>query len=211
MLSWREAMRFKLTGLLAIAALGLTGCTPEWATRDQAQLLFQISRITGTSGSMGADSGTSDVLNSDICCPVVNDNATIAMRAIRKNIFTGLQSPGINDVIVERYGVRYFRTDGRNTEGVDVPYRISGPLAASVQAGGAETTASIVVVRHQAKLEPPLWNLRGATTQNSTLQTGGPLILTVIAEITVHGRDGAGRTVQASGSLQINFADFADK
>ncbi len=56
------------------------------------------------------------------------------------------------------------------------------------------------VVRHAAKMEPPLRNL---ATGN-----GGESIITCIAEITVHGRSLAGDVVSASGRLQITFANF---
>jgi hypothetical protein len=60
----------------------------------------------------------------------------------------------------------------------------------------------IEVVRAQAKLEPPLRNLR---TENFG---GSALILTCFAEITVHGRTLAGEAVSGSGRLQIDFADW---
>jgi hypothetical protein len=70
---------------------------------------------------------------------------------------------------------------------------------------GAE--AVIMVVRHQAKLEPPLRNLAFVTP---TVNGGGQGILTTIAEITVHGRTTSGKGVSAQGRLTISFADFAD-
>jgi hypothetical protein len=39
---------------------------------------------------------------------------------------------------------------------------------------------------------------------------GGTLLLSTLAEITFYGRDQAGNEVEASGTLQVNFADFAD-
>jgi hypothetical protein len=107
-------------------------------------------------------------------------------------------------VLIERYDVRYFRSDGRNTEGVDVPYRISGNITTAVDVGtgsGDNVTFPIEVVRRQAKLEPPLANLAGS---------GGALVLTCFAEITIHGRTVAGEAVEARGRLQIDFADLAD-
>ncbi len=49
-------------------------------------------------------------------------------------------------VFVERYEIRYYRSDGRATQGVDVPYTISGNLTTAVDAGtgsAARTSRSI--------------------------------------------------------------------
>jgi hypothetical protein len=111
-------------------------------------------------------------------------------------------------VNIERYEVRYYRSDGRNTEGVDVPHRISGNITTGLNAetsGGLDVP--IEVVRAQAKLEPPLANLRGVTTD---ALGGSALIITCFAEVTLHGRTLAGQVVTASGRLQIDFADFPD-
>jgi hypothetical protein len=54
------------------------------------------------------------------------------------------------------------------------------------------------LVRHQAKLEPPLMNITG-------LQ-----IVTMIADISVFGTTVSGKAASASGSAQVTFADFAD-
>ena len=59
-----------------------------------------------------------------------------------------------------------------------------------------------MIVRHEAKLEEPLRNMRDG---------GGLDILHCIANITVHGRTTAGTAVQASGRLEVTFADFADE
>jgi hypothetical protein len=58
-----------------------------------------------------------------------------------------------------------------------------------------------VIVRHEAKLEPPLRNMRGG---------GGLDILHTIANITLHGRTTSGKAVQVQGRLEVTFADFAD-
>jgi hypothetical protein len=122
----------------------------------------------------------------------------------------GLKNPGtvssptvpspINSITITRYRVEFRRTDGRNTQGVDVPFAFDGAATVTVPANGS---AEVVfeVVRNQAKLESPLSNLRGG---------GGSLIISTIAEVTFFGRDQAGNEVTASGTLSVNFADFAD-
>lgn len=200
----------KASWLVPVVALTLAACVPEWADRGEAPVLLRITKIIATSGGTEGDSGTGDVLNSDVCCPIVNDNATINVETAVKNPFvgTGPAIEGIaNDVMLETYEVRYFRTDGRNQEGVDVPYRITGPIATMVKVG-EPATAVIVVVRHQAKSEPPLRNLVLPVANANTLQLPGAGVLTVVAEITVRGHTTAGKGVEASGQIQINFADY---
>ncbi len=114
-------------------------------------------------------------------------------------------------MIVERYEVYYVRSDGRGLEGVEVPFRISGNFTTGEDVatnGGA--TISVEVVRAQAKLEPPLRNLRRTNPDNSELEGGGALIITMFAHITIYGRTVSGEPVQDSGTLQIDFADWPD-
>lgn len=197
-------MKAKLIVLATVVGLTLTACTPDWATQDQSAVIFRITKVTGKAG--GNTSGSGDAFLSDVN-PVFNDNATISMSAELKKAGAVITSTA-NDVLLDRYEVVYFRTDGHNIEGVDVPYRISGPVTGLV-AVGATADASIIVVRHTAKLEPPLSNLNRNLTANSAFEFGGQGILTVIAEITVYGRTVAGAAVKDTGRLQITFADFA--
>jgi hypothetical protein len=104
-------------------------------------------------------------------------------------------------VFMERYEIRYVRSDGRNTEGVDVPFRITGGMNGVIDAQvSGSTDFAIEVVRRQAKLEPPLRNLVGG---------GGAIVVTMFAEITVYGRTTPGQVVQASSRVQIDFGDFS--
>ena len=137
---------------------------------------------------------------------IAPDNATvsIAVRSTNPNVTVPQVAMA---VFLERYEIRYVRSDGRNTEGVDVPYRITGGMTGVIDALTAGSSAfTIEVVRRQAKLEPPLRNLRGNTPD--TLG-GSAIVITVFAEITVHGRTTAGQAVQATGRVQIDFGDFA--
>ena len=200
--------------LVAIAGLLCGSCTPDFVTQDESDLILRIVSVIGEPGSEDGTDG--DTLFSDVCCAIINDNATLTFQALPKNANLDVIDPH-NDVLLERYEVVYFRSDGRNTEGVDVPYRITGPMARLVRADlGAATEASIVVVRHQAKVEPPLRNLHGVFAQGAPPPNGrqvfeisGAGIVTTIAEITVHGRTTNGRAVRAQTRLQIVFADFS--
>src|SRR5881396_1253144 len=106
-----------------------------------------------------------------------------------------------DDIVIERYEVRYFRSDGRGVEGADVPFRISGNVSFEV-IGGEATNVNIEVVRRQAKIEPPVDQL---------VNGGGAFIVTIFAEITLHARTTTGQvTNTATGRLQIDFADFVN-
>lgn len=199
-MSWRNAMR--LLSLALVCAVLSFGCTADFATQSEADVILRITKIVGIEGEEDEEG---DVLFSDVT-PVFNDNARMTFDLVQKNRNAGVVSP-LNDVFLERYEVRYIRSDGRNTEGVDVPYRFTGGMATLVpQAEEAE--AVIMVVRHQAKLEPPLRNLAFV---GPTGNGGGQGLLTVVAEITVHGRTTNGKGVSAVGRLTITFADFADE
>ena len=98
-------------------------------------------------------------------------------------------------VTVDRYHVRFFRADGRNTQGVDVPYEFDGAFTATV--GGNTVQSSFVVVRHDAKREAPL-----------AVLGSNRLILTIIAEITFYGRDQTGHETKATAQTSIDFGNF---
>lgn len=131
---------------------------------------------------------------------IFNDNARISVRVDAKN--QGIETNPLNSVTLTRYHVTFRRTDGRNTPGVDVPYGFDGGLTVTVDAGQTPVDIPIELVRHQAKLEPPLRNLIGL---------GGLGFISTIAEITVYGRDQNGNEMLATASLDVQFGDFADK
>jgi hypothetical protein len=188
--------------LTVLAALAMFGCTPEWARENDSDQVMHIIGIETDDGS---------ILNSDICCPIVNDPAVVSIQLTRKN--NTVAGTTLGDVYLSRYEVRYFRTDGRNVEGVDVPYRVTGPLAQNIHPASAgahsDTSVTIDLVRHQAKLESPLANLRQFTvTDTGAFGSSGAGVLTVIAEVTVFGRQVNDRALSATGQVQINFANY---
>lgn len=122
----------------------------------------------------------------------------------------GLKDPGpaaspttpspLNSITLTRYRVTYVRADGRNTQGVDVPYAFDGGMTITVPASGsAEGTFNLV--RNSAKLESPLLNMGGF---------GGAQMINTLAEVTFYGRDQAGNEVSVSGTISVTFADFGD-
>jgi len=177
------------------AALAGAGCSPDAATANKANVYLIVTEVETDQGGGGEQSA---FLNSDVD-PVFNDNAIVKLRNSAKNpLVSG--SSHYQDVALERYTVRYYRSDGRNTEGVDVPYAFQGPLAGTVEAEG-ETDAVFVLVRQQAKLEPPLAQLS---------KDGGGILITCFAEINIYGHTLTGEIVSARTTVSVTFADFPD-
>ena len=183
----------RLGGVAALAlVLGLPGCSPDYVTSNSARVNLIVAAING-----GAQLD-SDVRNGEQSTFICPDIVEVAVAVRNKN--PAAPAPSVPDaVVIKSYEVRYFRTDGRATEGVDVPYRITGNLTAAVDVATSGTdTIPIEVVRRQAKLEPPL-----STIFQST-------VLTTIAEITLYGETISGDAVAGTGRLQIDFADYGD-
>jgi len=201
----------KVKAAVALFALVAAGCTPDWARDNNSPLVMRIASVSAES----ADGQTGAILHSDLCCPIVNDPATLTVELFRKNV--SLTSTPIEDVLLTRYEVVYQRTDGHNIEGIDVPFRITGPLQTRIHAPSTtgETAADVVidVVRHQAKVEAPIANLRDNANPQLVAGplSGGDVFLTVIAHITIYGETTNGRSLTATADLQITFADYADQ
>jgi hypothetical protein len=188
----------------------MNGCVPDWAQQNSSPYIMEIASITKADGSLP--------ILSDVSIPVVNDDAAVTVNIFRKNNNPALGTTPVEHIYLERYEVRYFRTDGRNQEGVDVPFRITGPLG-NVRfhtpgpggEGEVEAELLITIVRHQAKLEPPLRNLEGGIIGDTGAALGpGAIQLTTVAEITIHGRTVQGDALVAVGRAQVTFADFPD-
>jgi hypothetical protein len=194
--------------IAVLVTLSLVGCVPQWAKDNDSDLIMRIAEVELQSGS--GESGS--ILNSDVS-DTFNDDATLTVELLRKN--PRAPSVPVEDVVLESYQVRFFRTDGQNREGVDVPFRFTGPLHTRIHAPAttAESTANVVVsvVRHQAKQEPPLLNMVTINGDNGRGLFGGQVIVTMVAEITIFGRTTNDRTLTATTQAQVQFADFEDE
>jgi hypothetical protein len=181
-------------------ALGLltVNCAPDYVKGNSGPVNFYIVAVSPNvlaSDIRGGSKQAADGSGPLFTCP---DFAKVSVAVRNKNPMA--PAPNVAAaVIVDSYTVRYFRTDGRGVEGVDVPYRITGNLTAGfdVKSSGTDDV-SIEVVRHQAKSEPPL---------STIFQTS---VLTLMAEVTLYGSTIAGEKVSASGRMQIDFADYGD-
>jgi hypothetical protein len=191
-------------GTLALAALvaaAAAGCG-DVVRQGRSPAYLIVTKLTASSGAQPDDQ--SDELSSDVQTKgaVVEDLGLVTMRLALKDI----GQPGSptapttnNSITVSRYHVSYRRSDGRNTPGVDVPYPFDG--AGTITVNDRDSSMAFVIVRVQAKLEAPLKSLRDG---------GGSVAISTIADVTFYGRDQVGNDVSASGSISVNFADWAD-
>jgi hypothetical protein len=139
----------------------------------------------------------------DILIPTIfNDLGKVVLRILLKDP----GAPGapatpsdINAITISRYHVEYVRADGRNTQGIDVPYAFDGAMSGTVTASPVEF--GFEIVRAQAKEEAPLLALANF---------GGAVQISTIANITFYGQDQAGNEVSVTGSISVDFADWAD-
>jgi hypothetical protein len=130
------------------------------------------------------------------CQLVFNDVGQVILSVSMKNV---LVTPTTNNAVtINRYHVEYVRADGRNSPGVDVPFGFDGAVSGTVQPGGT-LTAGFEVVRHDAKAEPPLVQL-----------IVNPGIINAIANITFYGTDQVGNSISVTGSILVDFGNFAN-
>jgi hypothetical protein len=185
---------------LGVAAAGLgSGCS-ETVRTGQASSYLVLQRLEGAPGS---ETTFQSVLRSDVLTKgsIFEDNGRVTLSIAMKDV-TNPAGPSANNLItLNRYRVEYRRTDGRNTPGEDVPYAIEGAMGATI--ADQNTSVIFTLVRAQAKLEKPLVTLAG--------NNGGALIISTIADVTFFGKDQTGRDVTVTGSMSINFADWADQ
>jgi hypothetical protein len=195
---------------MILAALAAASCVPDWAKENDADVVLTMT-VLGQKG--GSEETATTQLLSDVASDAggtINDNAELTVRAFPKspNIDDEFITTGLNDVFLQRYTVHYRRADGRSVQGVDVPHDLSGDMSGRVPVNG-ELVTSIIVVRHQQKLEPPLRNMSRAGIVTFTMP--GQDVLHTVADITVYGITPAQRKVTTTGRLEIAFTDFADE
>ena len=202
------------TTLVVLAAISaVTASCGDVARAGRAPVFLVIESLKATAGGTTNATATS-FLQSDVqrlvspcpvgssCATVFGDTGVATFHLSPKDI-GALAVPTTpssnNQVTLTRYHVTYRRADGRNTPGADVPYGFDGAATATVPASG---TASIgfELVRTIAKTEAPLAQL----ALNFT-------IITTIADVTFYGQDLVGNEIQATGSIQVDFGNFADR
>jgi len=196
--------------LAAVVCLAMSAsCGSEMLRTGRSPVFLVITNLQGAPGNGGT---SSQFLLSDVQVLVdqtvngvtkkvptfFNDIGTAEFRVEAKN--PTVPTTGINAVTITRYRVVFRRSDGRSTPGVDVPYGFDGAATTTISPGGTGSV-SFDLIRHQAKLEPPLRNLAGF---------GGLGFISTIAEITFYGHDQNGNELTVTGTMSVQFGDFAD-
>ena len=195
-------MRRALLGALVLAASVNCGSLTTQGTSASYLIIRTLE------GSPGHDPNAfGGNLESDVLTSVRGGPPSIFADNGRVEFFLGLKdagSPGLptvsspnNAITVTRYRVVYVRSDGRNVQGVDVPYAFDGAVTGTVQ---SPLEVTFTLVRAQAKAEAPL----AALTSNL-------IVLNTIAEVTFYGRDQTGREISVTGKIGVNFANWGDE
>ena len=191
----------KIMAILPVLLL-LFSCNPLEDDSNSNSLLLVIN-ITGTDiGGNNVEFLQSDVVDTSTGTPIVIAdivNATLEARLLDPNPLDPGSSQ-YNSINVTRYVVTFSRSDGQNTQGVDIPYSFEGSLSTLIEID-AQATISFVIVREVAKLEPPLFDLRNS---------GDEIVLQVKATIDFYGTDLVNNAVKATGTLNIFFCDYAN-
>ncbi len=206
-----------ITRLVVLASLAAaTASCGDLARTGRSPVYLVIDALGARAGGSTAGQVTgflqSDVLQllttpapcsaTSPCPTMFNDNGEATFHLEMKDIGSAAapNAPSSNNqVTIRRYHVTFRRADGRNTPGVDVPYGFDGAGTITVPASGT-ATLGFELVRHAAKGEAPLVQL--ATS---------PTIITTIAEVTFYGEDLVGNEIQATGTIQVDFGNFADR
>jgi hypothetical protein len=194
--------------LRVIAALMLAAASAscgQLQRQGEGSSYLIVNALEAAPGSDPTKFGST--LGSDVIT-IVKDIPTVFSDLGRVRLALAMKDPGTsssptvpttpNYITIERYHVKYIRADGRNTQGVDVPYAFDGGMTVTVGAG--ETTGGFTLVRVLAKEEAPL----------KTLAVNG-VIITAIAEVTFYGHDQTGREVSATARISVDFGNFGDK
>jgi len=200
----------RLFGLFAVVVAG-TSCGSA-LRESRAPVLLVVDSLQGApSGGRGANTFAPTLLSDVVfmrttpapCsdtspCPTYFSDLgqmTVTMQAKNLNI-----SPTANNqVTLTRYHVDFTRADGRNTPGVDVPYGFDGILTTTIPAGGS-AAIGFELVRQTAKLEAPLVSLASSVN-----------VIYAIARVTVYGHDAVGNDISVTGSMSVDFGNFADQ
>jgi hypothetical protein len=191
----------RAAALLALL-IGAVACNPVEKESQSASRLI-LDSLTG----VDVEGNEAGYLNSDVV--LINsaggwswraDVATATFSVIPYDPQPLLDTSPYYDVQLTRYTVSFTRNDGRNVPGRDVPYPFEGEIGLRIGVNQTGTIA-FIIVREVAKQEMPLLGLYQANVGD---------VLNMTARIEFFGHDLAGRTVKASGTLPVYFANYAD-
>lgn len=185
---------------LVVSILLVTSCSKMIRTGQSPAYLI-MSSLEGASGLNGAFGSTlaSDVLNVNATTgaqSIASDRGQANLQLVMKDPL-GASPTDVNSITINQYHVEYVRSDGRNVQGVDVPFAFDGAVTVTVS---GTATVPFTLVRIQAKQEAPLQALAFS---------GGANTISTIARVTFYGRDQNGREVSITGNIEVNFSDWA--
>jgi hypothetical protein len=192
--------------LLTALSMAAAGCGV--AEQGRSPVVVRIDALDAASG--GATTGTfGGYLHSDVQNVITVNNVQTPTRfndVGRATLSLVLKDPGspgvantpseLNAVTITHYRVVYRRTDGRNVQGVDVPFAFDSGMTITVSSTG-QGQQTFDLVRVSAKFEAPL----------QALISNGQAI-DCIADITFFGKDMQNNDIAVTGSIGITFANF---
>lgn len=182
----------------------LAACNPIENKTQSASLLVVESIMGSDIDGIDADFLQSDVVLTDSVTRAQSwraDSANVTLSASTLDPDPLFGTSQYNDIQVTRYVVTYIRSDGKNIQGLDVPYSFEGGLSVLVRIGQL-ANVGFVIVREVAKQEAPLLSLYQANQGD---------VLNVTARVDFYGHDLANKKVKATGFLPIYFANYADQ
>jgi hypothetical protein len=183
-----------LTGVL-VASLPLSSCSEAIRTGQSPSYLI----ITSLQAAPGGTTSFGPTLQSDVLTDtggIFADQGQVILEVAQKDPLGPAATP-VNSITITQYHVDFIRSDGRNTQGVDVPFAFDGAVTATVP---ALSQVGFTIVRIQAKEEAPLKALARA---------GGANAISAVARVTFYGHDQNGREVSVTGNISITFSDWA--
>jgi hypothetical protein len=202
---WGSRIRLAVAlAAVVLLALVLTSCSKLIRTGQSPAYLV----MTGLQGG----AGTAGTLGSTLQSDVLNVNPTTQAQSIATDRgqatfelqlkdLGGTASPNspspANSITLTQYHVKYIRSDGRNVQGMDVPFEFDGAVTLTVSGTGS---TGFTLVRIQAKQEAPLAALAFG---------GGANSISTIAQVTFYGHDQNGREVSVTGNIEVTFSDWA--
>ena len=189
---WGARIRLALA---LTCVVSVTSCSEAIRTGQSPSYLI-ISALTA---APGGTTNFGSQLQSDVLTDTGGsfaDQGQVTLQVAQKDPL-GPAPSDVNSITLTQYRVEYFRTDGRNTPGVDVPFGFDGALTATFPTQGS---VEFTIVRIQAKQEAPLKALANG---------GGADAITAVARVTFYGRDQNGREVSVTGNISITFSDWA--
>jgi len=186
--------------LLTALSLAAAGCGVSEQGRAPAVVRIDALDAAAGAATLGTFGGS---LHSDVATNTGSAFTDVG-RVTLSLVLRDPGSPGVantpselNSVTITHYRVVYRRTDGRNVEGVDVPFAFDSGMTITVSATG-QGQQTFDLVRISAKFEAPL---RALASNNQGIDT--------IADVTFYGKDMHNNDVAVTGSIGIAFANFA--